>query len=41
MYLQTEQSLVDAKMMWASLDMECDELTILQKRKNDQIKHYQ
>lgn len=35
MYGSTEQSLVDAKMMWAQLDMECDELTVTLKRKND------
>jgi hypothetical protein len=37
-YGSTEQSLIDAKMMWAQLDMECDELTVALKRKNDQIK---
>ena len=41
MYGATEQSLVDAKMMWAQLDMECDELTVTLRRKNDLIKQYQ
>lgn len=41
MYGSTEQSLVDAKMMWAQLDMECDELTVTLKKKNDMIKQYQ
>ena len=40
-YSDTEQSLVDAKVWWAQLDMECDELTVALHKKCSQLKQYQ
>lgn len=39
-YNETERSLVNAKLAWANLDMENDELVMQLKRKNDMIKVY-
>lgn len=35
-----ESQLIEAKLAWASLDMENDELTIAVKKKNDQLKKF-
>jgi len=37
----TEQQLIEAKLAWANLDMENDELTIQAKQRVDMIKMYQ
>lgn len=40
-HAETEVQLIEAKLQWANLDMENDELSVQVKHKNDKIKVYQ
>lgn len=41
MYEVNEAALIDAKLQWANLDLENDELCVSLRKKNEQIKMFQ